>query len=295
MMRARLGFIHLLTIFILALPVLPGKAQDTIDLYKPQKGSLIYWTETRTVPRPLKIYCLRLDLTCPDLELFTLPGVDPDGKGPAESTLTPPEELFAKFKALAALNANAFAGLPGTENDIGGWYKNRPVDIQGMVVADGKVISPVQNGLTAFWIDKKGNPKIGNPSPGDLVWQAVSDWSTTLVLDNQVVPEPIETALHPRSALGFDETGKWLLMVVVDGRQSGFSEGVSLYELARLLQKKGCSQAINLDGGGSSILLVSDPDGKIRTINSPSGMSQRPVPVMLGVRKSNQRKTATDH
>jgi exopolysaccharide biosynthesis protein len=284
-MSARLGFIHLLTIFILALPVLPGSAQDTIDLYKSSKGSLICWTETKTNPRPLKIYYLRLDLTCKELDLFTLPGDDPDGTGPAESNLTSPEELVTKFKALAAVNANAFAGLPGTENDIRGWYKSRPVDIHGMVVCDGKVVSPVEKDRTAFWIDKKQNPRIGMPEAGDQIWQAVSDWQATLILDDNIIPPPTSTTLHPRSALGFDSSGKWLLLIVVDGRQSGFSEGVSLYELARLLQKKGCSQAINLDGGGSSILLVSDPDGKIRTINSPSGTSQRPVPVMLGIRK----------
>jgi len=61
-------------------------SQDTLDLYPGQKGSLICRTETRTAPRPLKIYYIRVDLTCHNLEIFTLPGEDPDGDGPAEST-----------------------------------------------------------------------------------------------------------------------------------------------------------------------------------------------------------------
>ncbi len=274
---------------LLAIPLSQSAAQDTLDLFPQKKGSLICWSETRTAPRPLRIHYLRLDLNCPDLELITLPGDDPDGAGPAESTLTLPEELFTSFNALAAINANAFAGLPGTENDIRGWYKGRPVDIHGTVVSNGIVVSPVEKDRATFWINPKQNPSIGSPKPGEKVWQAVADWQAVLVLNNEIVPSPTTTTLHPRSAAGFDSSGKWLLMVVVDGRQSGYSEGVSLYELARILQKQNYSHAINLDGGGSSIMLVKNPDGSIRTINSPSGRSPRPVPVMLGVRKSGKR------
>jgi len=70
---------------------------------------------------------------------------------------------------------------------------------------------------------------------------------------------------------------------VVDGRQPGFSEGVSLYELAQILQSRDCRQSVNLDGGGSSIMLVREKD-EVRTVNSPSDKRHRPVPVMLGVR-----------
>jgi large repetitive protein len=74
----------------------------------------------------------------------------------------------------------------------------------------------------------------------------------------------------------------------VDGRQPGFSEGVTLCELAKILQSQKCSQSINLDGGGSSIMLVQEPGKDVRTVNSPSGKTPRPVPVMLGIRKRNQ-------
>jgi hypothetical protein len=261
------------------------RSQDTLDLFPAEKGSLVCWTETRTVPRPLKIYYLRIDLASRDLEVFTMTGEDPDGNGPAESSLTLPGDLFSSFHALAAVNANAFAGLPGTEKDIRGWYKNRPVDIQGMAVADGKVISPVQSGRTAFWIDTEKRPHNGNPNPGDPVWQAVSDWSSPLIIDDRLIPDSTYRILHPRSALGFDDSGKWLLLIVVDGRQPGFSEGISLNELALLFRSHGCTQSLNLDGGGSSILLIRKPDGKVLTVNRPSGLFGRPVPVMLGVRK----------
>lgn len=265
------------------------QSQDTLDLYPVRKGSLVCWSETREVPRHLKIHYLRVDLTCRDLEVFTLTGADPDGAGPAESKLTSPGNLFSDFHALAAINANAFEGLPGTENDIRGWYKNRPVDIHGMAVTDGRMISPVEKERIAFWIDQAKRPHVGDPKSGDPVWQAVSDWSGPLILNGRVVPDATYTTLHPRSALGFDDTGKWLLLVVVDGRQPGFSEGISLYELALLFKSKGCTQSVNLDGGGSSIMLIRNPDDEAETVNSPSGFLERPVPVMLGVRKADNR------
>lgn len=58
---------------------------------------------------------------------------------------------------------------------------------------------------------------------------------------------------HPRSAIGVSADGKTLVMMVVDGR-SDISAGVSTSDLAGLMLFAGCSDAINLDGGGSSTL-----------------------------------------
>jgi len=75
---------------------------------------------------------------------------------------------------------------------------------------------------------------------------------------------------HPRSAVGWNDT--YLFLVLVDGRQPGLSEGMTLTELARTLRGLGCTEAINLDGGGSATLWA---DGKIR--NSPCDGYERPV------------------
>jgi hypothetical protein len=257
--------------------------QGVLDLVPRQPGALTCWTDTRTEPRPLRIYYLKVALKSPRLEVFALTGDDPDGPGPAESQLTQPIDLFRKFHALAAVNANAFAGVGAKPGDAS-WYEGRPVDVHGLVVSDRKVISPVEQGRMSFWIDASRKPHLGTPKRPGKVVTAVADWFSPLLIDSRVVADPGDKALHPRTALGFDGKGKWLLLVVVDGRQPGFSEGVTLYELAGILQARGCTQAINLDGGGSSIMLIQDPSGGVRTVNSPSGKQPRPVPVMLGVR-----------
>ncbi len=60
---------------------------------------------------------------------------------------------------------------------------------------------------------------------------------------------------QPRTMAGIDRFGR-LLLVTVDGRQPGFSEGVTLEEGARLMRSLGAVDAMNLDGGGSSAMAV---------------------------------------
>jgi exopolysaccharide biosynthesis protein len=272
------------SIFALILVCGTGFCQEKLDLVPDKPGTLTCWTEIRSEPRPLRIYYLRVGLN-DGLEVFALPGDDPDGPGPAESRLTQPIDLFKKYHALAAVNANAFAGLPNDKAAAADWYLGRPVDIQGIVASGRKIISPVEKDRTSFWMDTSGKPHIGTPKSLESVSEAVADWFSPLLIDSKIVADPADQALHPRTALGFDDSGSWLLLVVVDGRQPGFSEGVTLYELANIFQSQKCSQSINLDGGGSSIMLVQAPGKDVRTVNSPSGKIPRPVPVMLGVRK----------
>jgi hypothetical protein len=70
--------------------------------------------------------------------------------------------------------------------------------------------------------------------------------------------------VHPRTAAGYTRRGELILMVV-DGRQPA-SRGVSLEELAGMMRQLGCVEAVNLDGGGSSALVVGG-----RLLNRPTG------------------------
>lgn len=80
-----------------------------------------------------------------------------------------------------------------------------------------------------------------------------------------------ERTRHPRTAVGVTRSGTLLLMTV-DGRQTTLSRGVSLPELANLLLKYGAVDAVNMDGGGSSVLVVRD-----LVVSSPSGGIERAV------------------
>ncbi len=70
---------------------------------------------------------------------------------------------------------------------------------------------------------------------------------------------------HPRTALGI-KADQTVVLVVVDGRQPGFSEGMNFAELADLLHSLGCVDAINLGGGGCTTLYIKNRG----VVNSPA-------------------------
>lgn len=83
--------------------------------------------------------------------------------------------------------------------------------------------------------------------------------------------------VHPRTAAGYTRAGE-LILLVVDGRQPA-SRGVDLQELATLMRDLDCVEAVNLDGGGSSTLVV---NGVL--VNRPAGGTfQREVMSALAV------------
>lgn len=96
------------------------------------------------------------------------------------------------------------------------------------------------------------------------------------IFDSEDFPEnpdsPMFTRRHPRSGIGFSRDSTILFLIVVDGRQDG-SVGMSLPEFARLMISLGVYQGLNLDGGGSTSLVV---NGQL--VNSPSDPTgERPV------------------
>ncbi len=77
-------------------------------------------------------------------------------------------------------------------------------------------------------------------------------------------------ARHPRSAIGWN--AEFFFLVQVDGRQRGQSVGMSLAELAAHFTRLGCTDALNLDGGGSSTLWA-----RGQVMNTPCEGSERPM------------------
>ncbi|MFE6970985.1 phosphodiester glycosidase family protein [Isoptericola sp. NPDC057653] len=114
----------------------------------------------------------------------------------------------------------------------------------------------------------------------DGVWNTLS-FGPAVVEDGQVVDgiEDVEVDTNvgnhsiqgeqPRTAIGVDEDGN-LVIVVVDGRDTGYSRGVTMTGLAQIMVDEGAVTAYNLDGGGSSTLWF---DGEV--VNRPSNGGER--------------------
>lgn len=81
---------------------------------------------------------------------------------------------------------------------------------------------------------------------------------------------------HPRTAVGIKDNK--IYMVTVDGRQPGYSDGMTLYEMAEFLISQGVEDAINFDGGGSTTMTVrKQGDAVARLVNNPSDGRERYV------------------
>ena len=98
--------------------------------------------------------------------------------------------------------------------------------------------------------------------------------------------EAIETSRNPRTAMGVTADGK-IVIAVVDGRKTGYSSGVKMTDLAAAMKSLGCTDAINFDGGGSSVLVFYDADTS-SIVNTPSDGVERSVPNAIAMYENRE-------
>lgn len=229
-----------------------------------------------------------VDLNDPTVEIVVT-GAAPAGTG-AEAVLTRTDLWQQANGVRLAVNANFYATLPGSK-----------ADIVGLSVSDGVIVSGSRRYESnphdpALMFRNDGVAVIGSFSNTDaqLARDAVAGVGpsntdaiagTQLVTDGQNTGatarvEPASRA--PRTAAGVSQDGRTLILMVIDGRQPGWSDGVTLAQLADLMIEFGAWDAINLDGGGSSSFI--HDDGTERVTNRPSDGQFRAVANHLGVR-----------
>ena len=99
-----------------------------------------------------------------------------------------------------------------------------------------------------------------------------------MLLDNGQPMSAFNSTLNkanPRTAVGYFEPGHYCFLVV-DGRQEGYSEGMTLTELSQFFYEKGCTVAFNLDGGRSSEMVFLG-----KTINQPYDGGRATTDILL--------------
>lgn len=237
-------------------------------------------------------YFATVDLQDPRVEIVTT-GVNTANcaGSPTSAALTTTTSFRSTNNLALAINANFFSTCSASRGDH-----------IGLVVSDGTVVSSARQFgpqpdpaimFTASKLASIGNLATATPGIFDAVAgvgpsNTDSDPGTLLVTDGvntgstaRVTPLTRE----PRTAAGVSRDGRWLYLCVVDGRQTGWSVGMTLPELADILIKKGAWRALNLDGGGSSCIAFERPNGTIAT-NRPSDGAARAVSTNLGIRVS---------
>ena len=175
--------------------------------------------------------------------------------------------------ALLAINAGYFEPFDsGTHGKPPYPQAGDPVNVMGQHVAGGEVVSDNRIAIPRFRLRVDGafcatwnTVEIVRGVCDDEVDVAIG--AGPLLMQNGQVPPfakfDARFALKraPRSVLALNADRSILWLIVVDGRQPGYSEGMNLPELADLLKSIGATDALNLDGGGSAVLV--GPRGRV--------------------------------
>ncbi|HMP01013.1 MAG TPA: phosphodiester glycosidase family protein [Gemmatales bacterium] len=220
----------------------------------------------RQEPRPLRIWWAEIDLDHPRLELFTTPAAEvPDSFHlPAETAL----DFAERTGAVLAINASPFSPLTKE--------KGAPVRIEGLHLTAGTVLAPAREhfAVLLFGSDRRGRI-VAPPVPRaevETAREGVGGFSQLVYEGRNVfADEDRQAPLHPRTAVGLSRDGRVMHWFVVDGRQPR-SLGMTQRELAELGISRGCWSMINLDGGGSTTLVLRSPETRgCQVVNQPVG------------------------
>ncbi len=242
-------------------------------------------------PRPVRIHVLKIDFSKNKLESSVIAGKDPDGDGPVEAILTDPFELAKDKDIVAFINTNPWDSFPDEKGERNRkWYRGQHIDITGLAAINGRIISKPEGGTVSVWTDKTNRFYISRVPYEKILNNGVAGWYQ-IVDSGKIIPKQSEV-LNPLTAIGIDKTGYIVWFVVADGRQKGFSEGMTHYELADFMVKLGCWNVALMDGGGSSIMALIDEKDCLKVVNSPSDRilwmkKIRPLPVILALKKNS--------
>lgn len=264
-------------VFLAGLLVLSARAEDAplVGEWKPVAAGVSRGSFALREPRLIRAEVLRVDLTAPGLSLVTTGG---NGEKPDETDAVVTSEFLRTEGCVAAVNAAPFSHV---YKEPGG-----PEDVHGLMVREGRMISPADGRpCLAFDRENRGSVRDVDHEVVKTAVTAVSGFAVIL-RDGEVVGR--DRNLHPRTGAGVSADGRTLWLLVVDGRQKTWSGGCTTPEMAVWLKRLGADDAINLDGGGTTTMVVAGQDGKVEVVNRPIHLGipgrERPSGSHLGIR-----------
>jgi hypothetical protein len=236
-------------------------------------------------PHPLIAHVLIIDTKINGISFLVTP---PDTKGEMPLKARTTTQFLDEFGVQIAINGDGFTP----------WWSRSPADYYPHV---GDPVAPLGLSASKGTVYSEGIPKDVGVEPtlfinrrnalsfnrrSDNVFQAISG-DRMLVEQGQVVDGLDNKELDPRTAIGMNKNGRYLILIVVDGRQPFYSDGVTFTKLAELFIAQGANIAMSLDGGGSATMVMEGENGEPVILNSPIDNyipgRERPVANHLGI------------
>lgn len=237
-------------------PEVSSGDQAAIPRWKPIFEGVDHLRVDAAAPRPMKIHAVRIDLAAQGIRFLATPS---NGDLPGETDGLKTSSFLEKHGCQVAVNASPFRPIGAKEGE--------PRDVLGLSVSSGDMYSAAQVGYGALLINRENKAWISDwPVDRGDAYNAVGGFRLLLTDGKNVARGD---AIHPRTAAGISRDGRYLYLVVIDGRQPGYSEGATTAETAEWLSRLGAHSGLNLDGGGSTTLVISDGKGRPRILNRP--------------------------
>ena len=274
----------LLVIFLcLGLPALYYVGRPLpIEMKEELYDGIVYRRKIHLTPRLWVAHIITVDLHTDGIEFLVTPPDFTNKKDEHPLAARTTSEFLQDSGVQIAVNADGF--FPWHSNTFLDYYPHSgdPVTPNGFAASRGT--SYAEGKEPTLYISKKGIPTFG--SPDGKIYNAISG-SHMLIVEGEAIEGLDSEIPAPRTAIGVDFGPDRLVIVVVDGRQPFYSEGATLTQLADLMIEYGVYTAMNMDGGGSSTLVIENTWGNAKVLNSPIDSHipgrERPVANHLGI------------
>jgi len=237
------------------------------------------------LPHLLIAHVIKIDTKTAKLSFLVTP---PDSKGDTPLNARTTSHFLDEFGVQIAINGDGFT--PWWSRSPADYYPHvgDPIMPWGLTASKGNIYTegvPKEIGVEPTLYISRRNALSFNRRP-DNVYNAISG-DRMLVEKGKVVDGLDDSELDPRTAVGLNKNGRFLILIVVDGRQPFYSDGATFVKLAELLIAQGANIAMSLDGGGSSTLVMEGENGEPMILNSPIDNyipgRERPVANHLGI------------
>lgn len=227
-------------------------------------SGVTYFRKELGAPRKMVAHVLAIDTRAGRRKCLVTPPSHKSGLVCSRKT----SKFLEEFNLQLAVNGDGFSYLDQGEYDPGQYCPNggEPLKVNSYAASRGKVYSEKWAGRPILYINK--NNEVTFNKPKGAIYNAVSG-DRMLVKKGKVVSDLESQSVEPRTAVGINQNGRWLFLVVIDGRQPGYSEGAAFPELADFLISLGVYTGLNLDGGGSSAMVIEGALGGAFMLNSP--------------------------
>lgn len=293
--RKQISIKRLLVAVGIGLLILPLLLYSRLHLLRPPRTNqeltlfqgIVYKREARSTPRPFMLHIVTIDLTAPGIGVLVTPGMPTPDNWETRARTT--SEFASEFKLQLAINANYF--FPFHEHSPWDFYPHsgEKVNVLGQAISQGFIYSPAESDWPVLCFDANNRAQILESGECPLGTVHAVAGSAIVVASGTPVAvspdSPSNDTSYSHVAVAVDQLGQKLWLIVIDGKQPLYSEGVTLAELAEIVIELGAYTALNLDGGGSTTLVVANRRGP-HLLNSPIHtklpMRQRPVANHLG-------------